>query len=167
MASTFLAVRNVTKRFPGVVAVNDVSLQIAQGEILALVGENGAGKSTLSQRLAGAIRPDTGTIELDGEVVSFSSPLDAIHAGITIVFQELSLIGSLSIAENIFANRQPVGVLNRIQWRTLYEETAGFLHMIYRSGRYRTSPSHSPGSLHSASSRMSSIATPRGRSRLT
>src|SRR5512140_3071689 len=122
-----LSLETVRKAFPGVVAVKDVSLGIQPGEILALVGENGAGKSTLSQMVGGALRPDSGRILLDGGEASFGSPLDAIRAGIATVFQELSLVGSLSIAENIFANRQPVGALNRIRWGELYAQTAAFL----------------------------------------
>ena len=114
-----LVVDNLRKSFPGVVAVDDVSFSLGRGEILALIGENGAGKSTLSQVLGGALRPDSGRILLEGREVSFGSPLEAIHAGIRMMFQELSLVGSLSIAENIFANRQPTGALNTIHWRQL------------------------------------------------
>jgi ABC-type sugar transport system ATPase subunit len=77
--------------------------------------------------LGGALRPDSGRILLEGREVSFGSPLEAIHAGIRMMFQELSLVGSLSIAENIFANRQPTGALNAIRWKQLYAETAEFL----------------------------------------
>ncbi len=122
-----VSLHDVRKAFPGIVAVKDVSLGIGAGEILALVGENGAGKSTLSQMIGGALRPDSGRILLEGAEVSFASPLDAIRAGIATVFQELSLVGSLSIAENIFANRQPVGAVNRIRWGELYAQTAAFL----------------------------------------
>jgi len=122
-----VSLADVRKAFPGIVAVKDVSLGIGAGEILALVGENGAGKSTLSQMIGGALRPDSGRILLEGAEVSFASPLDAIRAGIATVFQELSLVGSLSIAENIFANRQPVGAVNRIRWGELYAQTAAFL----------------------------------------
>ena len=100
---------NIVKSFPGVLAVDHVSLDLEKGEILALLGENGAGKSTLTQILGGAIRPDAGQIMLEGQPVSFNSSADAMNAGIAMVFQELSLVGSLSVAENIFANRQPVG----------------------------------------------------------
>ncbi len=122
-----LVVANLRKSFPGVVAVDDVSFSLGRGEILALIGENGAGKSTLSQVLGGALRADSGRILLEGREVSFGSPLEAIHAGIRMMFQELSLVGSLSIAENIFANRQPTGALNAIRWKQLYAETAEFL----------------------------------------
>ncbi len=122
-----LDVEEITKSFPGVLAVNGVSLSVGQGEIVALVGENGAGKTTLSQVIGGVFRPDRGRIAIEGNQVAFDSPLDAMRAGISMVFQELSLVGSLSVAENIFANRQPTGFLNTIRWRELYDQTADFL----------------------------------------
>lgn len=118
----------ITKSFPGVLAVDQVSLSLARGEILALIGENGAGKSTLMHVLGGSLRPDQGRITLEDQQVEFSSPEDAIRAGISMVPQELSLVGSLSVAENIFANRQPVGPLNMINWSGLYDETRDFLN---------------------------------------
>ena len=96
--------------------MNGVNLQVRRGEVRALVGENGAGKSTLMLILAGVLSPDTGQILLNGTPVSFSAPHDASRQGISIVFQELSLVPSLSVAENIFANRQPIdglGFINR------------------------------------------------------
>ena len=123
-----LRAENITKHFPGVLAVNHVSIELEQGEILALVGENGAGKSTLMQILGGALRPDEGQIFLEGKLVTLNSPEDAIRAGISMVFQELSMVGSLSVAENIFANRQPTGRFNNVRWRDLYNETETFLN---------------------------------------
>ena len=128
-----LVVDKLRKSFPGVVAVDDVSFSLRRGEILALIGENGAGKSTLSQVLGGALRPDGGRVVLEGTEVSFASPLEAIHGGIRMMFQELSLVGGLSIAENIFANRQPIGPLHSIKWRQLYRETAEFLQRFRSS----------------------------------
>lgn len=125
--SEVLRTENITKSFPGVLAVDNVSVSLNRGEILALIGENGAGKSTLTQILGGAQRPDSGRILLEDKPVSFSSSADAIAAGVSMVFQELSLVGSLSVAENIFANRQPVGRLNNIRWTALYREAAEFL----------------------------------------
>lgn len=122
-----LRVEHVSKSFPGVLAVDDVSCALGEGEILALIGENGAGKSTLALILSGIHRLDRGQIFLRGHPVSFASPIDAIQAGISMVFQELSLVGSLSIAENIFANRQPVGPLSLVKWSHLYRQTADFL----------------------------------------
>ena len=126
--SDVLLAENITKSFPGVLAVDHVSLNLEKGEILALVGENGAGKSTLTQILGGANRPDEGRILLEGQPVTFNSPSDAIRSGVAMVFQELSLVGSLSVAENIFANRQPVGFGNFVKWGELYQETQDFLN---------------------------------------
>ena len=123
-----LKAENISKSFPGVLAVDDVSLTLRRGETLALVGENGAGKSTLMLVLGGVLKPDKGRIFLENKPVSFQSSQDAIRAGISMVFQELSLVGSLSIAENIFANRQPVGRFNNVRWRDLYQQTKEFLH---------------------------------------
>jgi ABC-type sugar transport system ATPase subunit len=122
-----LRVEGITRSFPGVLAVDNVSFSMRRGEILALLGENGAGKSTLTQTLGGVLRPDSGRILLGGEPVSFFSPADAIRAGIGMVFQELSLVGSLSVAENIFANRQPTGRLDNVRWSELYRQTREFL----------------------------------------
>jgi len=123
-----LNVERISKSFPGVQAVDDVSFGLRHGEILALIGENGAGKSTLVQILGGVQKAEAGQIFLDGEPIAFASANDALQAGIAMVFQELSLVGGLSIAENIFANRQPVGALNNIQWRSLYQQTQEVLH---------------------------------------
>lgn len=122
-----LRVENLSKNFPGVVAVNNVSFALGEGEILALVGENGAGKTTLGLILSGIHQPDSGQVFLCDRALSFASPNDAIRAGIGMVFQELSLVGSLSIGENIFANRQPVGRMSLIKWRDLHRQTGEFL----------------------------------------
>ncbi len=99
---TILRAKNIIKRFPGVVAVNDVDFEVYEGEILSLVGENGAGKSTLIKVLTGVLQPDSGEIEVMGERVSFRSPLDAFSKGISVIHQELSLAESLTVAENVF-----------------------------------------------------------------
>lgn len=122
-----LDARNISKSFPGVLAVDDISLKLCKGEILALIGENGAGKSTLINMLGGVQKPDRGQIILNGQSMMFSSSDQAIRAGISVVFQELSLVDGLSIAENIFANRQPTGMLDKINWRQLYQQTKEFL----------------------------------------
>ncbi len=124
---TILKVENITKKFPGVLAVDSVSLSLNKGEILSLIGENGAGKSTLTNIIGGVYRADNGEIKLEDKRMSFTSSHDAIQAGIAMVFQELSLVGNLSVAENIFANRQPIGKLKNIRWKKLFQESREFL----------------------------------------
>jgi ribose transport system ATP-binding protein len=102
-----LEVRNITKRFPGVLALDDVSLKFMPGEIHAVVGENGAGKSTLMKIMAGAYVPDAGEIYLDGEKVSFEHPVDAQLKGISIIYQEFNLLPERTVAHNIFLGREP------------------------------------------------------------
>jgi ABC-type sugar transport system ATPase subunit len=102
-----LEVRNITKRFPGVVALNDVSLKFMPGEVHAVVGENGAGKSTLMKIISGAYIPDSGTIYLSGEKVFFSHPQEAQLQGISIIYQEFNLLPERTVAHNIFLGREP------------------------------------------------------------
>jgi ABC-type sugar transport system ATPase subunit len=116
---TVLEVHGLTKRFPGVRALDGVHFQLRPGEVHALVGENGAGKSTLINILGGIHAPDAGDIRVDGRPVRLTQPRQAVALGIAIVFQELSLAPHLSVAENIFANRQPVGALGLIRRRQL------------------------------------------------
>ena len=115
-----LEVKNISKNFRGVHALNRVCANFYAGEIHGLVGENGAGKSTLMKIVSGVYPPDSGVINLDQAPVSFDSPLDAYNAGIRIVHQELSLIRSLSIAENMFIHRfRNAGPLRKVNRKTL------------------------------------------------
>ena len=98
--------RGITKFFPGVQALRGVDLTLRRGEVLALLGENGAGKSTLMKVLAGAVRPDAGTIRLQGQEVQFHSPQQAHRAGIAIIHQELSLVPTLSAGANLFLGQE-------------------------------------------------------------
>nr|WP_042196278.1 sugar ABC transporter ATP-binding protein [Kibdelosporangium sp. MJ126-NF4]CEL22512.1 Ribose ABC transport system, ATP-binding protein RbsA (TC 3.A.1.2.1) [Kibdelosporangium sp. MJ126-NF4]CTQ89368.1 Ribose ABC transport system, ATP-binding protein RbsA (TC 3.A.1.2.1) [Kibdelosporangium sp. MJ126-NF4] len=98
----------INKQFLGVTVLKDVDLDLHPGEVHALVGENGAGKSTLMKILAGAHRPDAGTIVLNGQPVSFASPLQAQRAGIAIVHQEMTLLPDRGVAENVYLGREPV-----------------------------------------------------------
>ncbi len=134
MAEYVLEARGVVKTFPGVRALDGVHLRVRPGEIHAVVGENGAGKSTLMLTLTGVHRPDEGEILIDGRPVSFESRQDAVEQGISIVFQELSLVPSLSVAENIFANRQPVNRLGYIDQAALHRQTREALALFDLEG---------------------------------
>ncbi len=102
-----LEMRGISKSFPGVRALDNVSLSVAPGEVHALMGENGAGKSTLMKILAGAQPADAGEIILDGKPVTVDTPQRALDLGIAIIYQELMLVPHLSVAENIFLGREP------------------------------------------------------------
>jgi L-arabinose transport system ATP-binding protein len=106
-ASTRLAMRDIGKAFGGVHALRGVSIDARRGEVLALVGENGAGKSTLLKVLSGALLPDRGSVEIDGESVSFGSPHDALGAGVRVIYQEPEIIPHVSVAENIYVGSLP------------------------------------------------------------
>src|SRR4249920_4235944 len=93
--------RGITKRFPGVLANDDVTFEADVGEVHALLGENGAGKTTLSNILTGLYRPDDGEIELYGELVRFRSPREALHAGIGMVHQHFRLVPTFTVAQNV------------------------------------------------------------------
>src|SRR5690242_12250084 len=126
-----LVARAIRKRFAGVRALDGVDLEVRRGEVHALVGENGAGKSTLMHILAGVHQPDGGTLEWDGrESTAFGDEHEAQRAGIAIVFQERSLFGPLSIAENIFAARQPVGRWGLIDRRELRRRSRDLLAQV-------------------------------------
>lgn len=113
--SVLLSIRNVTKRFPGVVALSEVTFDVHAGELRAVVGENGAGKSTLMKILSGVITDYEGMVEFHGEPIAFSRTRDAERAGISIIHQELNLVEELSVAANIFLGREqrtPLGLLD-------------------------------------------------------
>ena len=105
MGKTILELRNITKVYPGVVALNNVSLSFSEGEVHAIVGENGAGKSTLIKTITGAVSPTKGQLFFEGEAVADNSPQKSIAMGITAIYQELNLLKHLSVAENIYYNR--------------------------------------------------------------
>jgi len=97
----------ISKRYNAIQTLDNVSLTLKPGEVLGLVGDNGAGKSTLSKVLSGAVVPDSGTIEIDGKPVAFSSPADARAARVEMVYQDLSLCDTIDVAGNIFLGREP------------------------------------------------------------
>jgi ribose transport system ATP-binding protein len=114
---TILRVEGVTKRFPGVVALDRVSFELRKGEVHALVGENGAGKSTLMKILSGVYQPDEGAILYKGKPVIFHNSTEAQRAGISIIYQELNLIPHLSVSQNLFIGREPR------KWGFILDET--------------------------------------------
>jgi ribose transport system ATP-binding protein len=106
MSNRILAMSHITKNFPGVTALQDVSIDLNTGEVLAIVGENGAGKSTLMKILGGVYLADKGTIDIDDSRVRIQGPLDSRKLGISIIFQEVNLVPTLSIAENMFLGKE-------------------------------------------------------------
>src|SRR4029453_16549071 len=100
-----LQLQNITKKYPGVVALNDVSIDVVKGEAHALVGENGAGKSTLIKSCTGAVVPDSGKIIVQGKEFASLTPTSSAENGIGVIYQEFNLVGELSVAENIFLGR--------------------------------------------------------------
>jgi ABC-type sugar transport system ATPase subunit len=113
-------------------ALDDVSVTVYPGEVLAVIGENGAGKSTLMKILAGAIKPDDGVIKIDGEPVTIASPRHAQGLGIGIIYQELSLVEALNVAENVFLGVLPQrpGLPGKVDWPALWRQTSELLHRV-------------------------------------
>ncbi len=118
-----LEIAGLGKRFVGVTALEDVSLDVRAGEVLGLLGENGAGKSTLLKILSGAQPLSSGRIVFDGRRYAPESPIEAQAMGIVTIYQELSLIPTLSVAENIFVGRAPLNRLRLVDWRRMRAES--------------------------------------------
>jgi ribose transport system ATP-binding protein len=125
-----LTLRGVTKRFGGAVALDGVDFDLWAGEIHGLLGENGAGKSTLMKILSGVHAPDEGELTLRGEPVRFGSPADAKTHGIGMIYQELSTIGALTIAENVFLGEQPLNRARFVDWKRMRVEAAAKLREL-------------------------------------
>jgi inositol transport system ATP-binding protein len=124
-----LKMTGVSKRFPGVLALEDVHLEVGRSEIHALLGENGAGKSTLLKILSGAQSADAGEIELFGKAVAFATPHDAQRAGIVTIYQEFTLAPDMTIAENVFIGREPGSKLF-VSWGRMATETKAIAERI-------------------------------------
>src|SRR5262249_26226007 len=134
-----LEMRGIGKWFPGVVALNNVSLEARPGEIVALVGENGAGKSTLMKILGGIHQPDAGEVRINGEPVTIHSVNDSMRLGIGFIHQELNVLPNLDVAANVFLGREPRfgGFLNLIDQRGSRAETEMVLEVVWFGGAPR------------------------------
>ena len=122
-APYLLEITNARKEFPGVVALDDVSLKLRRGTVHALMGENGAGKSTLMKIIAGIYTPDSGTVTLRGQDIRLKSPLDALENGIAMIHQELNLMPWMTVAENIWIRREPLNRLGFVDHGQLNRQT--------------------------------------------
>jgi len=134
ISKPLLEIRNVSKYYPGVKALDDVSLDIEAGEVMALLGENGAGKSTLMKVLSGAIARDGGDVYIDGKSLPVNNtPLTARGYGVAIIYQELSLLSQLSVAENIYLTQEPTVAGKFIDYKKLHAQAKGQLAKLEAS----------------------------------
>jgi ribose transport system ATP-binding protein len=132
MASTpVIEMRGICKRFPGVIALDNVTIEAAKGEVLALCGENGAGKSTLMKILGGVYQPDEGEILVDGQPVKIGNVTDAMKYGIAFIHQELNILDNLDVAANVFLGREPrIGPFGLINRKKIHADTQPFLERL-------------------------------------
>ena len=130
MTPDLLEVSKVSKTFPGVAALDDVTLRLRHGTVHALMGENGAGKSTLMKIVAGLCTPDTGELRLEGRTLRLDSPRQALACGIAMIHQELNLLPTMTVAENIWIRREPVNVLGLVRHRELNRRTRALLERL-------------------------------------
>src|SRR5260221_1371813 len=148
--NNIIEMRKISKAFRGLPAVREVDFDLRQGEIHALLGETGAGKSTLTKLLAGAVEPSSGTIHYRGEEVPFASPFAALNKGIAMVFQETSLVPSMTVAQNLYLGNE--GFLNRL--RGIYIAAQQFLQSL----NFPVDPAAVVGTLGTAKRQMVEIA---------
>ncbi|HEY4414847.1 MAG TPA: sugar ABC transporter ATP-binding protein [Verrucomicrobiae bacterium] len=125
-----LEMRGISKGFPGVTALDNVSLAIGRGEVVALCGENGAGKSTLMKILGGVYQPDTGEIFVDGQPVKISGVTASMKHGIAFIHQELNVLGNLDVAANVFLGREPKNALGLIDAKKIHADTVPFIKRL-------------------------------------
>ena len=149
-----LEMRGIDKRFPGVVALDNVDLTLQPGKVHALMGENGAGKSTLIKIMAGVYGKDAGTIRIQGREVDIKSPRDSLKEGIKVVFQEIALISEFTVAENIFLEGYPTGKGGSIDWKKIRNDSAALFKRI----GFNVDPAARTGSLPVSQQQMVEIA---------
>lgn len=125
-----LEIKNVSKSFPGVKALQNVSLTAYKGECLALIGENGAGKSTLMKILSGAYQMDEGEIYIEGEKVNIHNPADGQKAGVGVIYQELSLVRQFTAVENLFLGRWKTSKKGIVKWKEMQKEVEKFYNEL-------------------------------------
>src|SRR6056297_991062 len=130
MEEVIFRMENIRKEFPGVVALDDVNLNVYDSKIMALLGENGAGKSTLMKVMTGVYKRTQGHMYYKGKAVDYKHPKESQEDGIAIIHQELNLINELSIAENIFLGREFKNVFGKIKWAKMYEESRILLDQL-------------------------------------
>jgi ribose transport system ATP-binding protein len=129
-SAPLLEMRGISKRFPGVVALDNVSLQIGRGEVVALCGENGAGKSTLMKILGGVHQPDAGEILINGQPQKIDGVTDSMKFGIAFIHQELNVLGNLDVAANVFLGREPKNALGLIDFKKIHASTLPFIQRL-------------------------------------
>jgi ribose transport system ATP-binding protein len=129
-AAPLLEMRGICKRFSGVVALDNVSLSVGQGEVVALCGENGAGKSTLMKILGGVHQPDAGEIVVDGRPAKISGVADAMRLGVAFIHQELNVLGNLDVAGNVFLGREPRNALGLVDSKKIHADAEPFIRRL-------------------------------------
>jgi inositol transport system ATP-binding protein len=129
-AADLLEVSRVSKAFPGVVALDEVTLRLRRGTVHGLIGENGAGKSTLMKIVAGVCAPDAGELRLEGRKLRLDSPRQALACGIAMIHQELNLLPTMSVAENIWIRREPLNACGFVRHRELRRRTRALLERL-------------------------------------
>ena len=125
--SAILELKNITKAFPGVLALDSVSFRAYRGEVHAICGENGAGKSTLMKIINGFFKADNGEILIDGSSTQIQNPLDAYKRGIAMIFQECTYIPEMSVAESLFLGNLPINKLGQVRWKFIHKTTEDLL----------------------------------------
>ncbi len=125
-----LSLKSVSKSFAAVQALSDASFDLCPGEVHALVGENGAGKSTLIRLITGALRPDSGTLEIDGQLISDNTPSRSRELGVAAIYQQPALFPDLSVIENLALGLEPGRLWRRVDWRARRERAARLLHLV-------------------------------------